>query len=107
MEKLIQQFNQVGERIMAQLAAEYGKNASYVSEAQLQRFKRDMQRRWLKTCNPVYSVLVSCCEVEETNRIFAGDLAWLELQKNNDLKLVGFAESELGDREPVFSGVTL
>ncbi|EEH8269105.1 hypothetical protein G3754_001079 [Salmonella enterica] len=57
MEKLIQQFNQVGERIMAQLAAEYGKNASYVSEAQLQRFKRDMQRRWLKTCNPVYSVL--------------------------------------------------
>lgn len=78
MEKLIQQFNQVGERIMAQLATEYGKNASYVSDAQLQRFKRDMQRRWIKTLNPAYSVLVASCEVEETNRLFADDLAWLE-----------------------------
>ncbi|WP_333498533.1 hypothetical protein [Kluyvera sp. CHPC 1.2972] len=78
MEKLIQQVNQARERILAQLASEYLNRNSHVSDAQIARFKGAMHRQLLNTGRACFSVLEAGCEVEETNRLFADDLAWLE-----------------------------
>lgn len=59
-------------------AAQYAGNAMFVSDAQLQRFKRDVTRRLLNTGDAIYSVLEAGCEVAETDRLFADDLAWLD-----------------------------
>lgn len=78
MEKLIQQFNQSGEHLISQMAREYFDRNSCVSDAQIARFKDAIHRQLLNTGRACFSVLEAGCEVEETNRLFADDLAWLE-----------------------------
>ncbi|EBY8091379.1 hypothetical protein D6L13_03790 [Salmonella enterica subsp. enterica serovar Ordonez] len=98
MENLIKKSQQISNRIIAALGGEYVRRFAFVSDEQLQRFEDSAYRLMKKYPDSVYGELWLNAEGELVARSF-------EVCKNDELGLVGYEESPMGDMEPVFSGV--